>query len=299
MLPVTRLHKNFLIIIIILLGLLLFASCSSGSGESASQTPTVTAEPTPTEAPMAAHVNGDGILVSEYQAELQRYQAAARQMNENYDEQTASQVVLDELTDQTLLAQAAYQQNYMVDEAALQAEIDALKESIGGDEALQTWLSQNFYTDESFRIALKRDMAATWMRDQIVASVPTSTEQVHARQILVDDQTEAESILRQLQAGTTFETLVTQYDALTGGELGWFPRGYLLQPEVEDAAFSLEAGGFSGIISTSYGYHIIEVIEKDADHALSPDALLFMQRAELENWLEQQRSQSSIEISLP
>ncbi len=142
-------------------------------------------------------------------------------------------------------------------------------------------------------------MAATWMRSQVSAAVPAAAEQVHARQILVDSQSEAENVLRQLQAGTAFDTLAYQYDELTGGELGWFPRGYLLQPDVENAAFSLEAGGYSGVISTSYGYHIVEVIEKDPQHALSPDALSFLQRQALASWLEQQRSQSAIEITIP
>jgi peptidyl-prolyl cis-trans isomerase C len=248
---------------------------------------------------MAAHVNGAGILLAEYQAELQRYQAALQAEGAAFDQAAASKEVIDELVNQTLLAQAAASQNYTVDDAALQARIDELAGEAGGAEALNAWLAQNFYTDASFRLALKREMAAVWMRNQIIASVPSTTEQVHARQILVDSQSEAESVLRQLQAGTPFDTLAYQYDTLTGGELGWFPRGYLLQPDVESAAFNLEAGAYSGVISTSNGYHIIEVIEKDAQHTLSPDALLFLQRQALENWLETQRSQGNIEITIP
>lgn len=291
--------KSFAFKSIITLLLTGFLAVSCSSGEVAEQTPTPTLEPTPTEEPMAAHVNGEGVLLSEYEAEMQRYQAAAQQVGEVYDEQMASQEVIDELINQTLLAQAATQQNYTIDDAALQAEIDELTSDIGGAEALGTWLSQNFYSEESLRIALKRNMAATWMKDQIIDAIPTTAEQVHARQILLDSQSEAESVLSQLQAGTSFEDLAYQYDSLTSGELGWFPRGYLLQSEIEEAAFSMEAGNYSGIINTSYGYHIIEVIEIDASHQLSPDALLFMQREALDSWLEQQRSQGTIEISLP
>jgi peptidyl-prolyl cis-trans isomerase C len=93
--------------------------------------------------------------------------------------------------------------------------------------------------------------------------------------------------------------LAFTYDELTGGELGWFPRGYLLQPDVEAAAFSLEAGNYSGVIGTSYGYHIIEVVEKEADHLLSPDALHFVQHETFNAWLEERRAQSTIELSLP
>ena len=292
-------HQKYFIIFLSTLIIMAGAVSCGGVPGIAAPTPTVTPAPTPTERPMAAHVNGVGILISEYQTEMQRYQAAVGQLGETYDEALASQEVMDELVDQTLLAQAAGEQGHTVDDAAVQAELDSLTQNIGGSEALQSWLAQNFYTDESFRIALKRNMAASWMKDQIAAGVPTRMEQVHARQILVDSQDEAESVLRQLQVGSPFEDLAYTYDELTGGELGWFPRGYLLQPDVENAAFSLEVGSFSGIISTSYGYHIIEVIEKEADHLLSPDALLFMQHEALNSWLEEKRAQGTIELSLP
>mgnify|MGYP000871458861 CR=1 FL=1 len=289
-------HRSLSILVTLVFALLLLSAC--GSREPAAA-PTPTLEPTPTEEPMAAHVNGAGILLAEYQAELQRYQAALQAEGAAFDQAAASKEVIGELVNQTLLAQAAASQNYTVDDAALQARIDELAGEVGGVEALNAWLAQNFYTDASFRLALKREMAAVWMRNQIIGSIPSTAEQVHARQILLDSQSEADSVLRQLQAGTPFDTLAYQYDTLTGGELGWFPRGYLLQPDVENAAFSLEAGAYSGVISTPNGYHIVEVIEKDAQHALSPDALLFLQRQALESWLETQRAQASIEITIP
>lgn len=289
-------HRTLPILVTLVFALLLLSAC--GSREPAA-TPTPTLEPTPTEEPMAAHVNGAGILLAEYQAELQRYQAALQAEGAAFDQAAASKEVIGELVNQTLLAQAAASQNYTVDDAALQVRIDELAGEVGGVETLNAWLAQNFYTDASFRLALKREMAAVWMRNQIIGSIPSTAEQVHARQILLDSQSEADSVLRQLQAGTPFDTLAYQYDTLTGGELGWFPRGYLLQPDVENAAFSLEAGAYSGVISTPNGYHIVEVIEKDAQHALSPDALLFLQRQALESWLETQRAQASIEITIP
>ena len=76
------------------------------------------------------------------------------------------------------------------------------------------------------------------MKQQILAEAGTTAEQVHARQILVTSQEEADAVMAQLAAGASFDDLAYEYDELTGGELGWFPRGYLLQPAVEDAAFS-------------------------------------------------------------
>ena len=276
--------------------LVLLSSCSPGQDSGGTDTPVDVANPTPTEASLAARVNNEGILLAEYEAELKRYQAGVEQLNEQFDPELAKQEVMDDLVAQTLFAQAAADQNYYVDEADLQAEIDQYAEAAGGQGVLQAWISENFYDPDSFRAAVSRDMAVIWMRNYLIAQVPQTAEQVHARQILVNSENEAIGIQRQLEVGTSFKSLAFSYDPLTGGELGWFPRGYLLQPEVENAAFSLQPGQYSGIIPTSLGFHIVEVIEVDPQHSLSQDALLFVQRQVLENWLDEQITQSTIEI---
>jgi len=279
--------------------IILLSSCSSGQESRDADPPADVADPTPTEAPLAARVNGEGILLAEYEAELKRYQAGIEQLGEQYDPELATQEVLDDLVAQTLFTQTAAAQNYYVDEVDLQAEIDQYSEAAGGQEVLQTWISENFYDSDSFRAAVSRDMAVIWARNYLIAQVSQTAEQVHARQILVKSENEAIGIQRQLEVGTSFKSLAFSYDPLTGGELGWFPRGYLLQPEVENAAFSLQPGQYSGIVPTSFGYHIVEVIEVDPQHPLSQDALLFMQRQALENWLDEQITQSTIEILIP
>lgn len=47
------------------------------------------------------------------------------------------------------------------------------------------------------------------------------------------------------------------------GDLGYFSRGQMV-PEFTDAAFGLEKGKISGLVKTSYGYHIIKVLDKKA-----------------------------------
>jgi len=283
--------KNYFAIALLFV-LFLFSSCSSGQ-ESA---PVDTASPIPTEVPLAAMVNGEGISLAEYEAELKRYQSGLEQLGEQYDSELAKQEVMDDLIAQTLLAQAAAAQNYFVDEVDLQEKIDQYSEAAGGQDALQTWISENFYDLDSFRAAASRDMAVIWMRNYLITQVPQTTEQIHARQILVTSENEAIGVQRQLEVGTSFKSLAFSYDPLAGGDLGWFPRGYLLQPEVENIAFSLQAGQYSGIIPTIYGFHIVEVIEVDPLRLLSKDAQLFMQRQALEDWLSTQIEQSAIEI---
>ena len=256
--------------------MLITGSCGIKTEPGETLPPAETSQPTPTEAPAAARVNGEPVLLSDYEAEMKRYQAALTILGEEYDNEDAKQEILDALIDQALLIQGANERGYSVDDTAMNKRLQELTAEIGGEEALNTWMAENSYDEESLRRALTRDMAAVWMRNQLLSEVPQSEEQVHARQILVRTENEAIAVERQLQVGTSFESLAIQYDPLTGGELGWFPRGYLLQPDVENAAFSLEAGQTSGIIPTGYGYHIIQVIER-GEYPLLPDALLFIQ----------------------
>ena len=283
----------------LLIGLFLLSSCSSGQGSEVLETAEGTAQAVPTSAPLAALVNGEGILLSEYESELQRYQAAMEQLEQPFNAEKAKEDVLNDLIAQTLFAQSAAAHNYNYSEADIQSRIDQYAEASGGQDILKTWMAENFYDQESFKTAVARELAVVWMRNFLIEQIPQTAEQIHARQILVDTENEAIAVQRQLEAGTPFKTLAFQYEPDTGGELGWFPQGYLLQPDIEYAAFALQPGQYSGIIPTSYGFHLIEVIEVDPQRTLSQDALLFTQRETLEAWLDTQLSQSTIEILIP
>jgi peptidyl-prolyl cis-trans isomerase C len=135
------------------------------------------------------------------------------------------------------------------------------------------------------------------MRDKIITAVPRTADQVHVQQILLYNADDAEAVLTQLQGGADFDSLAAQYDINTRGELGWFPKGYLLEPKIEDAAFSLEVGQYSGVIQTEAGFHIIKVLAHDAQHPLSPDAYLAMQELALKDWISQQRAEAAVVLA--
>lgn len=280
--------------------LIILAGCN---GIGAQPTPTATATaiptPTPTELPMALKVNGEGIPVTEYQADLTRLQQAQSAQGITASAEDQSNQVIENFTDQLLLAEAATQGGFTLDDATLQSHIDALVSKLGGAEKLSAWESSNGYTDESFRAALSLEIRADWERDQIINSVPETADQVHALQILVQDMVNAQSLLTQLKNGADFATLASTLDPTTGGDLGWFPQGYLTQPDVETAAFALQPGQYSDVIKSDLGYHIIYVVERDANHPLSVDARRALQEAKLKQWLADQKASATIVITLP
>jgi peptidyl-prolyl cis-trans isomerase C len=284
--------------LILTLGL---SACGSLAGPTATPTPSLPTEtpipPTSTPPPLAAIINNEWITESEFLTEVDRYMAAQEALGNEVSMDDAAQVVLDDMIAQVLLAQAARAEGFEMTDADLGSRVDALVTKVGGADALATWQSEHGYTDESFRSALKRATEAAWMRDKIIAEVPGTAEQVHAQQILLYNEETARTVAGQLDAGAKFANLAVLYDPNTGGELGWFPRGYLLEPELEEAAFSLEPGQYSDVIMTKVGYHILLVVERDAQHPLSPDAYLVMQGNALSDWLAQKRSESEIVLA--
>jgi peptidyl-prolyl cis-trans isomerase C len=289
--------KYFLIPITFLFALAL-AACGLGFGPVPTTTPilTPTLIPTPTETPipLAASVNGDGITVAEFEAELARYQQAQTNLGNSVSLETATQAVLNDMIDTLLLEQGAVASGFAVDDATVQSRIDALASQVGGLDALTTWESAHGYTDIDFRSALRHQIAAAWMRDQIIASVSSSAEQVHVKQILLNEAGGAQQALDLLQSGWNFDDLAAQYDPVANGELGWFPRGYLPAPDIEEAAFALQPGQYSPVVQDETGYHILYVVERDPARLLSPDALLTLQERAVQSWLTQQRNVSTI-----
>ena len=254
--------------------------------------------PPPTPVPLAATINGEAITVEEFQAELARFQAAG-QGEEAALEIEAQEKVLGDLINQVLLAQAARENGFVMGEAELDERTGQLIEKSGGEANFSNWLAEQSYSEESFRKALARSVEAASMRDQILSKVPETAEQAHARQILLYNSDQAQEVWVQLEAGNDFATLAATYNPTTVGDLGWFPRGYLAVPGLEEVAFSLEPGEFSDIIESDFGYHILQVIERDLDRPLEPDALLMIKEKALSDWLEMKRSESDILIMVP
>lgn len=255
--------------------------------------------PSATSAPLAVRVNGAGVLLVDYQTELARLQQALAERGEILTEKEQQTLVLDKLIESTLLAQEAATSGFSLDDAAVKARLDELTTELGGSVKLLDWMNKYGYDDASLLRSLKLAMLAAWGRDKVTSSVGDTAEQVHARQIRVSNKGDANSYYAQLQAGMEFATLAAEVDPLTGGELGWFPKGYLLQPELNDVVFTLNPGEYSQVIQTQIGYHIVQVIERDPQHPLTKETRLFLQHRALENWLETQKAIVEIEILVP
>ena len=284
-------------LLLILISVILFSGCG-GTAETPQGTATLVLPtrtpfpPSPTPIPTAAVVNGDIITVAAYQEELARYKAA---VNRDLSEEDQS-IVINDLINLTLLAQAATSEGFQISETDLDERIARLETE---DQPLTDWLAVYGFTAESFRVHLKRSLEAAWMRDQIIADVPFEMEQIHAQQMLFYNLAAAEETLEDLNSGKDFSQLAKTHDPQTLGDLGWFPPGFLTIPELDPILFDLGVEETSDIIETKIGYHIIMVLEKEGNRRLDPAIRQVLQEQELDNWLVRRWKLSTIQITLP
>ena len=278
------------------------SACGSLFGTQPVPTPQATSTPEPptaTPEPIALTVNGEGITVVDFNAEVARYTAAQTGLGKTVSSADATSAVIEDFITQLLLAQAAHANGFILDDAALQARIDSLATQIGGAEALSAWQTNQGYSEQAFRSALKRAVESALMRDKIISTVPSTAEQVHVQQILLYNEGTAQSFLTQLNGGADFNTLAFDANPVTRGDLGWVPRGYLLDIKIEEAAFGLAVGEHSEVITTDVGFHILRILARDPSRPLSPDATLALQELALKKWIEEQRRLASIVLAPP
>ena len=111
-------------------------------------------------------------------------------------------------------------------------------------------------------------------------------ERVHARHILLsiankpkDEvpkiQAQAEALLKQIKGGGDFAELAKKNSqdpgsAQKGGDLGWVSRGQMVKP-FEEAVFTLKPNEISNVVTTEYGFHIIQVLERQPPHLQTLD----------------------------
>ncbi len=147
------------------------------------------------------------------------------------------------------------------------------------------------------------DVAAFYEKEKARFERP---ESVHARHILIrtdandseevraEKKAKAESLREQLVAGADFAELARQHSDCPskerGGDLGEFSRGQMVKP-FEDAAFSQEPNAISPVVETSFGYHIIQTIERK-DAAVTPIEEV---REDIAGYLKQKGRQEAFE----
>ena len=160
-------------------------------------------------------------------------------------------------------------------------------------------LSQEDYQ----RLVAAPALARQKVGDALAATVGQSAPQVHAAHILLPTREAAEAArARVTQGGEDFaavarEVSTDESTAANGGDLGWFTREEMVAPFAE-AAFALEPGAISEPVETEFGWHVIQVTERDPDRPLTDAQINHLQQAAEERWLAEERSKLTITSTL-
>ncbi|MGL4649229.1 MAG: peptidylprolyl isomerase, partial [Caldilineaceae bacterium] len=109
----------------------------------------------------------------------------------------------------------------------------------------------------------------------------------------------AEELKGRIEGGEDFATLAAEFsddlsNAAEGGDLGWFGRGAMVAA-FEEAAFALPVGQISEPISTTFGVHLIQVDEKDAERAKDEGTLEQERAGAFDLWLQEQVEAAAVE----
>lgn len=161
------------------------------------------------------------------------------------------------------LAYAIEQQSFL-DEALVAAELNEFRkqmlisryvERYLGDQVTDTAL-RNYYSTHPERYQTEKVRVA-----HILVRTNAKTDQSELEALL----TRAHEVHSKLNAGEDFAELARQFseDQLSGakgGDLGWLKRG-AIHPEFSSRVFSLKPGEVTEPFRTSFGFHIVKLIE--------------------------------------
>lgn len=135
--------------------------------------------------------------------------------------------------------------------------------------------------------------------EEVTKELETSQEKAWARHILVADESLAKLIVERARNGDDFAKLAAEFSIDTsnkdqGGDLGWFGKGMMVAP-FEEAVFSLPIGQISDPVQTQFGWHIIQVIDRQVV-PLSDEELEQSKQTFFRSFLKELREKAEITI---
>lgn len=252
---------------------------------------------------VAAMVNDDPILVSEVEEGVYAYLQQSQMRPDSSQIDTLRRQVLEQIIDERLLQAEAKRQAITPTDAEIAKQVDAeiagAKERIGGEEAYQAQLKRENITEtqlrERYRNDLRKAMAVDRLKQKMFPLKPVPQAEAEAffaahkdrfpkvpaevsLQVIqippVPDSAavaaalaKAQGARKRILAGEKFAKVASEVSEdpgskNSGGDLGFFTRGHMVK-EFEDAAFSLPPGRVSEPVRSPFGWHLIEVIERD------------------------------------
>jgi peptidyl-prolyl cis-trans isomerase C len=275
----------------------------------------------PAELPdVLARVNGEAVMKAELDRLIKNMEASANQQVPAERRDEILRTALDQLVTYTVLSQETRARNVTVTDAELDGNLKQMQGQFPSEQEFRKALAARGMTIEKLRADARMNIGISKMMDAEVSGQPAPTdaqvrefydknpdkfkqaEAVRASHILfkVDDKAddatkkkrlaEAQAVMQQVRGGADFGELAKKHSsdgsAAQGGDLNFFTKGQMV-PAFDAAAFALQPGQISDIVTTEFGYHIIKVTERRP-----PSTVPFEQVSErIKEYLAEQRKQ--------
>lgn len=219
--------------------------------------------------------------------------------------------ILEELLSQKLLVNQAEIDSIEVAEGEVDLEleqrIDYFINQIGSEEKLIEYFGKSILEiKEDMRDAVRDQILMQRMRGEITKnasitptevknfynslptdSIPNIDSEVEISQIVIYPSSSESAILEvkdkllklreRIMNGDNFATLAVLYSegpsASKGGDIGWAAKADL-DPAYAKAAFALKKGQVSKIVESSFGYHLIQLLDRTDDRVWTRHILL-------------------------
>lgn len=202
--------------------------------------------------------------------------------------------VIDGIARQYLLAQAEKEYKVTIDQEDLdKAWKDAVDGSGMKEKEFEEYISQMGFSKDSYLEAIKGSLAQSELREAVAPSKDPSDDEIvsymnenldkyndarrssHILFKVAEDATdeekakveaEAQKVLDKINAGEiSFADAAKEYSedtsASNGGDVGW-DKLTTFVTEYQDALTALSKGKVSGLVKTTYGYHIIQCTDQ-------------------------------------
>lgn len=218
-------------------------------------------------------------------------------VDNNYTASDIREEVINYYTSQELIRQAAEENGVTVDSSEVDAQVQQMRSYYDSDEDWQSALKQIGTTESQYRSLLEISMLQKDLQEKVAQPEDPSDEELlqyaqmyatyyngakKSSHILFnsDDEATAQEVLDKINSGELdFADAAAQYSQDSGskddgGNVGWDKLTSFVD-EYQTALDGLEEGQVSGLVTSSYGIHIIKCTQvfNAPDEVTSTDQL--------------------------
>jgi len=252
---------------------------------------------------IAAVVNDEVVLQSDVEEQLYLYLQRAQIRPDSAGIDTLRRQVLNQLIDEKLIVAEAKRAGLSVTDAEVDREVDAaladVQQRLGGERAYQEQLARENTTEAKLREKYRGDMTRQLLAQRLLQkqlphkTVPQAEAEAYFQanhdkfprapaelrlQVVQVPATPDSAALakglatiraarKRITGGEKFAKVAAEVSedpgsARSGGDLGFFGHG-ALDVSLEKVAFSIAPGVLSEPIRSPFGWHLLEVIERD------------------------------------